>query len=83
MLEFGSFIPSKTSVSTVVFIAKLRPSIAMMKRKGERERGSPCQTPFDITNSVVGLPLMITDALHDSGQFRFDQTSFLGKALVA
>ncbi|KAL4585531.1 hypothetical protein LXL04_010153 [Taraxacum kok-saghyz] len=46
--------------------ATLRPSIATMKRKGER--GSPWRTPLDTLNSPVGLPLTKTEAWEDFKQ---------------
>ena len=61
MLEFGIWTPSKTPLDVADFIATLRPSFAMINKKGKS--GSPCLTPFDIVNSTVGLPLIRIDAL--------------------
>lgn len=57
-------IPSKPPLSIVALIITFRPSIAIIKRKGDNR--SPCLTPLNIENSSVGLPLTSTVALADS-----------------
>ncbi|KAL4585040.1 hypothetical protein LXL04_009653 [Taraxacum kok-saghyz] len=70
----GILTPWKRDCWLADFIAAFKPSIAMIKRKGDR--GSPWRTPLVIGNSLVGDPFVMTEAREDERQPLIQQIHF-------
>ncbi|KAL4568610.1 hypothetical protein LXL04_024225 [Taraxacum kok-saghyz] len=60
--------------------ATFNPSMAMMKRKGDK--GSPCLTPFEILNSSVGDPLTTTEAHEEDKHPRIQKRHLFPKPIA-
>ncbi|KAL4567313.1 hypothetical protein LXL04_022894 [Taraxacum kok-saghyz] len=69
-------IPLKIPLSLAALRATLRPSMATIKRNGDR--GSPCLTPLETLNSSVGQPFTITEAREEERQARMRREEEIG-----